>query len=104
MKKLLVVSLELFLFSFVYLSISQSQTSQALGSVSGVTPLRSCPYGFYRGASCYLATVSCPGTTDIQVTYGYSTPSGNPHGTIVMFDGAGGTEAYGTGDGQRSYA
>ena len=74
-----------------------------LGSINGVTPVRSCPYGFYPGATCYQATVSCPGTTDIGLTYGVAAPSGIPRGTIVLFNGSGGTQAFGTGYGHHSY-
>jgi hypothetical protein len=107
MKRTFVVSLGLSLSFLLCLTIASAQSAPSsrlpLGSLNGVTALRSCPYGFYPGASCYQATVSCPGTEDIGVTYSYSNPSGIPRGAIVMFNGSGGTEAFGTGYGQHSY-
>jgi hypothetical protein len=62
-----------------------------LGSVSGATTLPTCPDGFSAGETCYSATVSCPSTADIQVTFGVLTPAGAPNGTIAFFIGGGGT-------------
>lgn len=61
-----------------------------LGNVSQVQALRSCPAGFSPGAQCSQATVSCPNTADIQVTYGVQQGSGTK-GTVVMVSGSGGT-------------
>jgi len=72
-----------------------------LGTVTS-SPMFSCPAGYYPGAKCFQATVSCPNTANIQATYGYVNPSGTPRGTIVFFNGKGGTQTYGgsnTGNG-----
>jgi hypothetical protein len=58
-----------------------------------VQALSSCPAGFLAGSQCSSAIVTCPGTADIQVTYGVLT--GAPgKGTILIHGGSGGTEPY----------
>jgi hypothetical protein len=64
--------------------------AQMLGSISNVQALASCPTGFSSGYKCSQATVSCPGTADIQVTYGVQLVSGSK-GTVVFHSGSGGT-------------
>lgn len=66
-----------------------------LGSVSNITSLASCPAGFPTGAQCSQATVSCPNTANIQVTFGIHQVPDAPRGTIVFFGGGGGTAPYG---------
>ena len=67
----------------------------ALGTVSGVSALSSCPamQNYAAGMSCYQATVSCPNTADIGVTYGYLAPPGTIQGTVFFHGGGDGTEA-----------
>ncbi len=104
MKKALAVALGFLPLLLLCLGTASAQSpALSLGSVSEIHLLPSCPAGFYPGASCYQAVVSCRNTMDIQVTYGYTSPRGIPRGTIVMINGAGGIEAYGSGNGQRSY-
>ncbi len=66
-----------------------------LGTVSNVTAQASCPQGYFTGMQCFQATVSCPSTENIQVTFGYADPVGQPRGTVFFHDGAGGTTPYG---------
>ncbi len=75
-------------------------TPAALGSVSGFTSLSSCPSGFNyaTGASCSQATVSCPNTADISVTYGYLAPAGAIKGTVFFHGGGDGTLAQDVSD------
>lgn len=63
------------------------------GSVSAPANV-TCPSGFYAGMTCKVATVSCPATDDIQVTFGVKTPN-NLKGTIVLLSGSGGTQPFG---------
>jgi hypothetical protein len=56
-----------------------------------------CPDGFHTGMSCYSATVSCPGTADLKMVYGYASPAGTQNGTIVLLSGSGGTSPVGGG-------
>src|SRR5581483_9850 len=67
--------------------------AQMLGSVSQVQALPSCPSGFSSGYQCSQATVSCPGTADIQVTYGVQQTAGSK-GTIILHSGSGGTTPF----------
>ncbi len=94
----------LLLNSFLTVGRASAQSSLPLGSVTGVSQLPSCPFGFFPGASCFEATVSCPDTLDIEVTYGFTNPSGVPRGTIVLFNGSGGTQPYGGANRGRNYA
>jgi hypothetical protein len=48
---------------------------------------------YAAGMSCYQATVSCPNTADIGVTYGYLAPPGTIQGTVFFHGGGDGTEA-----------
>jgi hypothetical protein len=41
--------------------------------------------------TCWDATITCPNTQSIGITYGWSFPSGSNFGTIVMFSGGPGT-------------
>lgn len=68
--------------------------SANLGTVSNVNALPTCPAGYDSGAQCWQATVSCSGTADIQVTYGFLQASGTPKGTIVLFGGGTGTQPF----------
>ncbi|MBZ5680121.1 MAG: hypothetical protein LAO24_08445 [Acidobacteriia bacterium] len=86
------------------LKVASAQAAPlALGSISAVTPLTTCPTGYNPGARCFQAGVSCPDTLSIQVTYGVSNPRGIPRGTIVLLKGAGGTQPYGGGSGLGNY-
>jgi hypothetical protein len=58
---------------------------------------------FYSGMLCQTATVSCPNTADIQVTYGWTGPA-KPQGTVVLLSGTGGTSPDGDGDDIATYA
>jgi len=82
-----------FLLLLSLTAVAQNQ----LGTVSHVTPIPVCPQGYFDGMQCSVATVSCPDTADIQVTFGYENPAGTPKGTIFFHDGAGGTTPYAAG-------
>jgi len=86
------------------LGSASAQSTLPLGAVSGITQLPSCPSGYLAGASCFAATVSCPNTLDLQVTYGLVNPGGVPRGFIALFGGAGGTQPYGGAIPGRSYS
>lgn len=86
------------------LGTASAQAPLPLGSVSGITQLPSCPAGYFPGASCFAATVSCPDTSDIQVTYGLTNPDGASRGMIALFNGAGGTQPYGGSTPGRNYS
>jgi hypothetical protein len=94
----------LFLSFFLNLGTASAQSPLPLGSVTGVSQLQSCPQGYFPGATCFAATVSCPDTLDIQVTYGYTNPSGVPLGMIAMFNGSGGTTPYGGANRGQNYS
>jgi hypothetical protein len=60
-----------------------------------ITPLSSCPAGYYPGMSCFKGEVDdCPSTVNLGFTYGFKNPSTEPVGTIVFLEGGGGTSAY----------
>ena len=67
--------------------------AQTLGSISQIQSLPSCPSGYGAGYQCKQAVVSCPGTADIQVTYGVQQVSG-AKGTVVLLSGTGGTSPF----------
>jgi hypothetical protein len=75
--------------ALLFFSLTLSAAAQLpLGSVNDIQPT-ACPAGFAGGSTCHLATVSCPGVSDIGVTFG---TSGNPTaGTIVFINGTGDT-------------
>lgn len=66
------------------------------GSVGGVTQINTCPSGVFSPPPpatqtvCYQATVTCPNTYQIGVTFSYVSPA-SPLGTIAIFSGSGGT-------------
>ena len=64
-------------------------TPAALGTVSSVSLLSSCPSNYATGMSCSQATVSCPNTADIGVTYGYLAPA-SIKGTVFFHGGGDG--------------
>jgi len=68
-----------------------------LGSVVDVTALESCPSGYAPGMSCQQATVQCPGTADLGVTFGLIEPEGEVKGTVFFHAGAGGTMPFNGG-------
>jgi len=73
--------------ALILFSLTLSAAAQLpLGSVNDVQPT-ACTAGFASGSTCHSATVSCPGVSDIAVTFGVS---GNPAaGTIVFINGSG---------------
>ncbi len=73
--------------AWVFLGIS-ALAQLPLGSVSNVTHA-TCPSGIAKGATCYAATVSCPKTLDIEVTWG---TTGAGPGRIVYIFGNGATQ------------
>jgi hypothetical protein len=74
-------------FTFFFLTLSAA-AQLPLGTVNDIQPT-GCTEGFAGGATCHLATVSCPGVPDISVTFG---TKGNPTaGTIVFINGTGDT-------------
>ena len=94
---------------FLLLNVSKPAQAQGraplpLGDVTGVNELPTCPSGYYPGAACFEATVSCPNALDIPLTYGLVNPTGVPRGMIVFFNGSGGTAPYGGTNRGRSYA
>lgn len=66
----------------------------ALGSVTNVAALSPCPSGYDPAMSCSQATVVCPNTADLTVTYGYMAPPGAITGTIFFHAGGAGTVPY----------
>ena len=93
MKKLLAALPCLFFFLFFFLTMAPAQTPRLpLGVVTKAHKLSSCPQGYYPGAICYQATVTCPNTADLSATYGYTNPSGIQRGTIVLFSAGPGTQ------------
>ncbi|MGA8763753.1 MAG: hypothetical protein WB562_12880 [Candidatus Sulfotelmatobacter sp.] len=107
MKKTSAVSGCVVLFFVLSLSLSLqtawAQSPLPLGSVTGIAALHPCPMGYFPGASCFEATVSCPNTLDIRVTYGFINPEGVPRGMVVFFNGSGGTTPYGGSNRGRAY-
>jgi hypothetical protein len=79
------------LFLFVTMAPAQSPRLP-LGVVTHAHKLSSCPQGYYPGATCYQATVTCTNTVDIPATYGYTSPVGTQRGTIVLFSAGPGTQ------------
>lgn len=79
------------LFVFAMLASAQS-APLPLGAVTHASRLSACPQGYYPGATCYQATVTCPDTADIAVTYGYTNPPGTQRGTVILFNGGDGTQ------------
>jgi hypothetical protein len=76
--------------------LAEAQTpSLPLGAVIDVNALPSCPIIFGHGTNCFTATVSCPGTLDLPVTYGIKDAVGKSRGTIVLFSGGDGTATFG---------
>ena len=74
-----------FIFFFLTLSVA---AQLPLGTVADIQPT-SCAAGFAAGSTCHTATVSCPGVSDIAVTFAIK---GNPvAGTIVFINGTGDT-------------
>jgi hypothetical protein len=59
------------------------------GSVINVAALSTCPTGYATGMSCSQATVVCPGTADLNVTYGYMAPPSGPINGTVFFHAGG---------------
>jgi len=80
-----------------------------IGQVSAVTPLKTCPSGFYSPAPpatqtvCYSAAVDCPNTNSIWFTFSYVVPA-NPIGTIAIFSSAGGTSPSTDGGNDEDFA
>jgi|ERR1700722_11652263 hypothetical protein len=89
------------------IAIAQSTPTQStrmpLGVVTHANKLASCPPEYYPGATCYEATVSCPNTADIGVTYGYTSPSGIQRGTIMLFNGGAGMRPQPGGPGGNNF-
>jgi hypothetical protein len=75
--------------ALIFFSLTLSAAAQLpLGTVTKVQPV-ACMEGFAGGSTCHSATVSCPGVSDISVTFG---TKGNPTaGTIVFINGTGDT-------------
>jgi hypothetical protein len=92
MKKLthLLLGVTVMLFYFSTVSAAAQSSPLPLGTVSNVKSLNACPAGYPQGALCSQATVSCPGTANIQVTFGIREVAGSK-GTIVLHNGTGGT-------------
>jgi hypothetical protein len=66
-------------------SLCHARTPLPLGNVSLVSEI-SCPSWAVAGLACYEATVSCPGTADVGVTYAVS-PAISTKGTVVFLAG-----------------
>jgi hypothetical protein len=72
--------------------------SLAIGEVTGVTPLQSCPGSdWYPGLNCSSASITgCTNTTTMPFNFGYLAPSsGTINGVIVFFNGKDGTDPEG---------
>jgi hypothetical protein len=89
MKRVFVILPTVFLFVTI---VSAQSPRLPLGVVTHADKLPACPQGYYPGAICYQATVTCPNTVDIPVTYGYTNPSGTSRGTILLLNGGDGTQ------------
>lgn len=70
----------------------------SLGSVTNVAALSACPTGYATGMNCWQATVVCPNTADLTVTYGYMAPSGTVKGTVFFHGGGAGDVPLGIPD------
>lgn len=78
--------------TFFAYPLSAQGSPLKLGTVRGVTQLRSCPDGYLGGMTCYSGTVQkCQNDSDLGFTYGYEDPDGELVGTILFHDGGGGT-------------
>ena len=78
-----------------------------LGSVTQVSqPPYPCGSTFYPGMLCFDATVVCPSTDNINVTFGYTGPTQltTPLGTIVFFSGGTGTTPAAPGEDLTAYS
>ena len=63
-----------------------------LGTIHGITQLRSCPDGYLGGMTCFSGRVErCQNDSDLGFTYGYEDPTDELAGTILFHDGGGGT-------------
>jgi hypothetical protein len=69
------------------------QSTDPIGTVSGVTPLPSCS-GNLQGATCYQMTVSCPGVADVTAYLKVNNPNAAPVGTVLFGVGTGGSGLY----------
>ena len=72
---------------------ASSSLSVGVGSVTGITSVP-CGSGFAPNSRCSQATISCPGTSNQQFTYGVE--QGTGAGTIVIYNGAAGITAGGS--------
>jgi hypothetical protein len=72
---------------------TSASLSVGVGSVTGITSV-SCASGFAPNSKCSQATISCPGTANLQFTYGVQ--QGTGAGTIVIYNGAAGITAGGS--------
>jgi hypothetical protein len=75
--------------AFIFFFLTLSAAAQLpLGTVTDIQPT-ACTEGFVGASTCHTATVSCPGVSDVAVTFG---TKGNPAvGTIVFINGTGDT-------------
>jgi len=71
---------------------ASASLSVGVGSVTGITSV-ACGSGFAANSQCSQATISCPGTANLQFTYGVK--QGTGAGTIVIYNGAAGVIAGG---------
>jgi hypothetical protein len=78
-----------------------------IGTIIAGDPIAcsSAPNGskFLPGMTCFGATISCPNTAPINLTFGYTGPP-KPLGTIVLFSGGPGTAPTEDGDEVPVYA
>ena len=72
------------------------QQSDPIGTINSPTALPSCGGNatLSATATCYQATVSCPGAADITAYLKVNTPVGTPLGTVLFGVGTGGSGLY----------
>jgi hypothetical protein len=104
-----IASLFLFMvFALIALTPSAHSQTLPLGTVTVFGDPYGCPVaangsGFMAGMNCMDATISCPNTANIGITFGYIAPA-NPLGTIVLFSGGAGTSPTENGDNNPAFA
>ena len=96
--RLLLACLVLFATAIFAAPFPNSQRAPLqLGKINSasIVKLDSCPLGYYPGMTCFKGRVeACPNAADLGFTYGYENRGLEPAGTIVFFEGVGGTDPY----------
>lgn len=86
-------------FLIVSICVLRAEAQMPTAPLTNVTTLQSCPSGVgfytsdpYHPTACFSATVTCPNTAAINITWSVTNP-GATQGTIVFFSGGGGEAA-----------